>query len=203
VEMPLPFAAQAPGAISIGSLSKSFWGGLRIGWVRAPQELVDACFRARLSLDLGAALLEQLVAVELLADPGDVLAERRRLLRESRTAAVGALAEHLPDWRVPSTHGGLTLWCELPEALSTALALAAEPHGVLLAAGPAFAPEGGYDRYLRIPLTLPAEVLVDAVRRLVTAWDDARSGRPPAEPVRGVVPSSGRLPQRDRKSVVA
>lgn len=203
LEMPLPFAAHAPGAISIGSLSKSFWGGLRIGWVRAPDALVTACFKARLSLDLGAALLEQLVAVELLADPGHVLAERRRLLAHSRSAAVAALAEQLPEWRVPSIRGGLTLWCELPEALSTALARAAEPHGVLLAAGPAFAPEGGFDRYLRIPLTQPAEVLIDAVRRLAAAWDDVRCDRLPDRPSRGVVPAPDRRTPRDRKSVVA
>jgi DNA-binding transcriptional MocR family regulator len=206
LEMPPPFACHAAGAISIGSLSKSFWGGLRIGWVRAPEELVTACFKARLSLDLGAALLEQLVAVELLADPGEVLAERRRMLRRSRTAAVTALAAHLPEWRVPDIHGGLALWCELPEPLSTTLALAAEPHGVLLAAGPAFAPEGGYDRFLRIPLTQPADVLTDAVRRLAPAWDDARSGRLPTSPNRGAAPASSprpSFPQRDRNPVVA
>ncbi|MEO9220551.1 MAG: PLP-dependent aminotransferase family protein, partial [Mycobacteriaceae bacterium] len=201
--MPSPMAAHAPGAISIGSLSKSFWGGLRIGWVRAPQNLVTACFKARLSLDLGAALLEQLVAVELLSDADRVLEERRSQLRESRAAALAALAEQLPLWQVPRPSGGLTLWCELPDVGSTALAWSAETHGVLLAAGPAFAPEGGFDRYLRIPLTQPATVLTDAVGRLTAAWDDARSGRLPPGPDRAIVSTSRRSPQRDAKPVVA
>ena len=34
--MPRPFAAYAPDTVTLGSTSKSFWGGLRIGWVRAP-----------------------------------------------------------------------------------------------------------------------------------------------------------------------
>ena len=65
-ELPAPFASYSPGAISVGSLSKPYWGGLRIGWLRIPEDRVDAFFRARLSLDLGAPLLEQLVATELL-----------------------------------------------------------------------------------------------------------------------------------------
>ena len=60
-----PFAAYAPDTISVGSLSKTYWGGLRIGWLRVPEPRVDAFFRARLSLDLGVPLLEQLVATEL------------------------------------------------------------------------------------------------------------------------------------------
>ena len=35
--MPLPFAAHLPDVVTLGSASKAFWGGLRIGWVRAPQ----------------------------------------------------------------------------------------------------------------------------------------------------------------------
>ena len=46
----------------------------------------------------------------------------------------------------------------------------AERHDVLLAAGPSFAPEGGLDRFLRIPYTQPAHVLTDAIDRLADAW---------------------------------
>ena len=36
-EMPAPFAAFSPDTITIGSASKSFWGGLRLGWIRCPR----------------------------------------------------------------------------------------------------------------------------------------------------------------------
>ena len=39
--MPRPFAAFAPDTITLGSSSKSFWGGLRLGWIRAPHDQVD------------------------------------------------------------------------------------------------------------------------------------------------------------------
>ncbi|ROR92213.1 GntR family transcriptional regulator [Nocardioides aurantiacus] len=168
--MPAPFASYAADAVSVGSVSKPFWGGLRIGWIRVPAARADAVFRARLTLDLGTSPLEQLVAADLLRDGEDLLAHRREQLRTSRDAALLALATHLPDWRPTRPTGGLNLWCELPEALSTALVPRAERHGVLLASGPSFAPEGGLDRFVRIPFTQPAHVLTAAIERLAPAW---------------------------------
>jgi DNA-binding transcriptional MocR family regulator len=168
--MPAPFAAYSPDVVSVGSLSKSFWGGLRIGWLRIPEPRVDAFFRARLSLDLGAPLLEQLVAIELVTSSGELLDHRREQLRASRDAALAAVGEHLPDWRVSRPGGGLNLWCELPQALSSALVPKAARHDVLLASGPSFAPEGGLDRFVRLPYTQPAHVLSDAIARVGEAW---------------------------------
>jgi DNA-binding transcriptional MocR family regulator len=168
--MPAPFASYAADAVSVGSMSKPFWGGLRIGWVRVPHRLMEPLFKSRLSLDLGAALLEQLVAADLLRDGEDLLVHRREQLRASRDAALVAVAEHLPDWRPTRPTGGLNLWCELPEALSSALVPRAERHDVLLASGPSFAPEGGLDRFVRLPYTQPAHVLTASIARLGHAW---------------------------------
>ena len=68
-EMPPPFAAGNPDTITVGSASKAFWGGLRIGWIRAPRSLVRPLVESRASVDLGAAPVEQLVLAELLAGP--------------------------------------------------------------------------------------------------------------------------------------
>lgn len=169
-QMPAPFASYSPTAISVGSLSKPFWGGLRVGWLRLPRDRVDAFFRARLSLDLGVAVLEQLVGADLLGDGEHLLEHRRAQLRTSRDGALRAVATHLPDWRVARPGGGLNLWCELPRAFSSALVPHAARHGVLLAAGPAFAPEGGLDRFVRLPYTQPHHVLTEAITRLAEAW---------------------------------
>lgn len=177
-EMPAPFAAHSPDAVTVGSLSKPFWGGLRIGWVRAPEELVDAFFRARLSLDLGTPLLEQLVAVDLIQSGAGLLEHRRAQLRQSREAAIAALARHLPEWKVRPPGGGLSLWCELPDdrAHSSDLVPYAAGRDVIIVPGPAFAPEGGLDRFLRVPFTAPPEVLEDAIARIAVAWRDAPAG---------------------------
>lgn len=177
-EMPAPLAAHALGAVSVGSTSKPWWGGLRVGWVRAPEHLVDAVIAARLTLDLGAPVLEQLVAADLLDQGAAGLVERRTALRASRDAARAALLERLPDWEVAAPAGGLSLWCRLPAPRSSALAAEAQRHGVALAPGPAFAPEGGLDRHLRIPFALPPEVMVEAVARVATAWEAVLAGAP-------------------------
>jgi DNA-binding transcriptional MocR family regulator len=179
-EMPAPFAAFAPDAITIGSASKAFWGGLRLGWIRAPYGQMGALTRARIGLDLGAPVMEQLVLARLLDDADTVVEEQRRRLREQRDRLAEALAEHLPEWRFRVPAGGLAMWCELPDALGTAVADEADRLGVIVAPGPAFAVEGGLDRYLRIPWTRPGDVLEEAVRRLARAWDRvARRGRGP------------------------
>ena len=175
-----PLAAQLPDAVSIGSASKAFWGGLRIGWVRAPRDLVRTLVQVRASSDLGTAPLEQLVVADLLADPTAVLADQRTRLRTQRDLLVARLAAVLPDWQVEVPGGGLFLWAGLPTESSSRLAAAAERQGLLLGAGPRFYPGAGGERRMRLPYAAPAEVLEEAVRRLVRAWADVENGRPGA-----------------------
>lgn len=167
--LPAPFASYHRDTLTAGSLSKGFWAGLRIGWLRVPPDRMDEITRARLSMDLGSPVLEQLAATRLLGDR-QLLAQRLRQLRSARDAAMEALARHLPDWSVQRPDGGLFLWCTLPEPLSSTLVARAESRGVVLAAGPEFAPQGGLDRFVRIPYTQPAELLIDAIARLADAW---------------------------------
>ncbi len=177
--MPQPFAAYSPGAITIGSASKSFWGGLRLGWIRASDEQMVGLTRARIGFDLGAPVLEQLVLTRLLSDPEPVLAEQRSRLRAQRDRLAAAVAAHLPDWRFRLPGGGLALWCELPHAGATSVVAEAERRGVILAPGPVFAAEGGLDRFVRIPWTLPGDRLEDAATRLGEAWSVLTTGDQP------------------------
>jgi DNA-binding transcriptional MocR family regulator len=175
--MPAPFACFAPDAITLGSASKGFWGGLRIGWVRAPLHRVREVTAARMSLDLASPPLEQLALLEMLEAEPEIRRHHRAGLNASRDALLVALGRHLPEWRVAPGRGGLAVWCRLPLPLSSSLSVTAEDHGVYLAAGPSFAPDGGLEHWLRLPHTLPPAVLTDAVRRLAPAWEEARSGR--------------------------
>jgi DNA-binding transcriptional MocR family regulator len=65
-EPPLPLAAHDPAVISVGALSKIVWGGLRIGWIRAPGSLVARLTRLRAVHDLGGNIPAQLAAAYLL-----------------------------------------------------------------------------------------------------------------------------------------
>ncbi|MGL5823950.1 MAG: aminotransferase class I/II-fold pyridoxal phosphate-dependent enzyme, partial [Nocardioides sp.] len=173
-EVPPPLAAYLAAAggeaITVGGISKLFWGGLRVGWLRAPLSRMAALTEARLTMDLGVPVLEQLVTIRLLADPDEALTAHRLRLREQRDALTSALAARLPDWsfRVPS--GGLALWCRLPLPHAVAVSIAAEERGVVVAPGPVFAPYGGLASRLRIPFTRPVDELTVAVDRLADAW---------------------------------
>ncbi len=173
-EMPAPFASFAPDTITLGSASKSFWGGLRLGWIRAPRGQMDRLTRARVGLDLGAPVLEQLALERILADPAPVLEPHLARLREQRDGLAASLREHLPEWRFRLPAGGLAMWCELPVPLGTAVAAEAERLGLIVAPGPVFAAEGGLDQFVRIPWTRPVDELDEAVRRLAEAWSVVR-----------------------------
>lgn len=179
--LPAPTAAfdRHSRVISIGGMSKPYWGGLRIGWVRASAPQVQRLAAARVGVDMASPVLDQLVAVHLLADAPAILMARRAQLTEQRDALLGALAEWLPDWRVTVPHGGVTLWAELDGPVSSALARAAEEVGVRLAPGPRFGLDGTLERFLRLPFTLPAADLVDAVARIAAVrYDLDRAHRP-------------------------
>ncbi|MBK6024696.1 DNA-binding transcriptional MocR family regulator [Brevundimonas nasdae] len=170
-------AVDAPRMVRLGSMSKSVWGGLRIGWIRADRAVIQRLAQSRASFDLGVPILEQLAAVELLNDGGAALAARRPLLRARRDHLRARLAERLPDWVCPRPAGGLSLWARLPGPVSSALVQQAGEEGVRLAAGPRFGIDGAFERRLRLPYTLPEAELDQVVERLARAAE--KVGRSP------------------------
>ena len=167
------FAASAPRTPTlacVGSASKAFWAGLRLGGVRAPRDLVDRLAVARGTSDIAPAVLDQLVLLELLRHEDDVLGPLRAELRENRDHLRRLLAERFPSWRVPRPDGGMVLWADLGAPASTALAALAGRQGIRLAPGTAFSVDGSFDQFLRLPYSAPVEVLEEAVDVLVDAW---------------------------------
>lgn len=173
---PAPFAAHSESAITLGSAGKAWWGGLRVGWARAPMTQVSPILESRHSLDLGTAVLEQLVVAELLRAGSDLLDERRREARLRREAMVDAVRRHLPDWEFRVPLGGLNLWVELPVDRGEELSRVAEQAGVRLAHGGQFGVQGGMGRFVRIPYCVPPDAADEVGRRLATAWQLALGG---------------------------
>ncbi|MEV6493765.1 PLP-dependent aminotransferase family protein [Actinoplanes sp. NPDC051633] len=158
--------------VSIGGMSKAYWGGLRIGWVRASAPLVQRLAALRVGVDMGSPVLDQLVAVHLLDKAEEIVASRRAELAARRDVLAATLAEQLPEWRFKLPHGGVMLWAELDGPISSALARAAEEVGVRLAPGPRFGLDGTLERFVRLPFTLPPDDLVEAVRRIASVRHD-------------------------------
>ncbi|MFH5208415.1 PLP-dependent aminotransferase family protein [Antrihabitans sp. NCIMB 15449] len=173
VEPPTPVASFARGSevVTIGSASKSFWGGLRVGWIRANPALVTRLAGTRSAVDLGTPIMDQLATAHLLADADAILNARRNLLRRQRDSLLTALTDHLPEWRPLNGSGGMSLWVQLPSPVSTSLAATAPNFGVLLAAGPRFGVEGAFERFIRLPYAQTDADLCLAVSALAAAYD--------------------------------
>ncbi|MBN3453700.1 PLP-dependent aminotransferase family protein [Mycobacterium sp. DSM 3803] len=156
--------------LTVGSMSKSFWGGLRVGWIRADRNTLATVAAIRPALDLGTPILEQLTAARLLTQYTDVLPERRELIRTRREFLVSLLARELPEWQPGPGRGGMSLWVKLPAPMSTALSAAASRLGLDIPAGPRFGVDGTLERFIRLPYALPEPQLEEAVALLVRAW---------------------------------
>lgn len=166
-----PMSAFSTAVVSIGSLSKSHWAGLRTGWIRADEDLVARFIATRTVMDLGGPVVEQLAAARLIRSFSDPLDARLEELRHNRESLLRLLGQQLPEWEVETPKGGLTVWCRLPSPCSTALTVLAPDFGVRLAAGPRFGVGGAFEHYLRVPYTLPPAQLETAVGALRAAQD--------------------------------
>lgn len=171
-----PLAALDGRVVTLGSMSKAFWSGLRVGWVRADPPLLARLAQARGTVDLSSPVLEQLVAVRLLAVADEVLADRIGWLTAARDALLAALADQLPDWRVTRPQAGAMLWVQLPGGSSTRLAGHALDLGLRITPGPRFTVDGTADRWLRLPLSVPPETVGEVVGVLREAWSRTAAG---------------------------
>jgi DNA-binding transcriptional MocR family regulator len=165
-----PMAALDGGVLSVGSVSKPIWGGVRVGWIRAEQDLISELAVVRARSDMSGSVLDQLIALRILGDCESLLATRRAELRVQRDALLAAVQQRLPAWRPSIPDGGLSSWIRLDSPAATALTRLAEERGVLITPGSRFAVGASLERYLRLPYTLPPPVLAEAVERLARCW---------------------------------
>ncbi len=164
--------------ITVGSMSKSFWGGLRIGWIRASRGVIERLAAIRALQDMSGSVLDQLVADRLLADPEPALRIQRARLRDGAAALLSALDGQLPHWQPTRPTGGASVWVELPGPYATELARLGPSAGVAIVPGPRFGPDGTMESFLRLPFTAAPDVLRTAVQRLAAIDGTAAAARP-------------------------
>lgn len=179
---PVPLALVRDDVIRVGSLGKTVWGGLRVGWVRATPDVVRRLHSGRPARDLGTAEFEQAVAARLLARMPEILPQRARLLSTGYRSLRAALQRALPEWDVPDVDGGVAMWVGLPAPLSSPLVLGARAESVYLSAGSRFAVDGNHENRLRIPFTAPPVALEHAVDVLAAVWERVCAGVPTSGP---------------------
>ena len=167
-------ASYAPAApiLTIGSLSKLAWPGLRAGWVRAPEPIVERLARLKSANDLGSPLLTQAIAVRLLGAIDQIRILRCHQLKPRRDLMARLLRESLPDWKFRLPSGGLFFWVKLPAGDSREFAQVALRHGALILPGPAMSAAEQHAPFIRLPFLAEDETLRTGVRRLSAAWRD-------------------------------
>lgn len=161
--------------VYMGTLSKEIAPGLRIGWVVAAPEMIEALTMAKQGSDMCTSGVTQRIALGALESG---LIERLQpvivsLYRERRDALCVALADHLADWfdwEVPV--GGMFVWAVArdPSIDTDRLWSVALEAGVCVAPSSVFDASGQNRRALRLNFTLnPPDKLAEGVRRLATA----------------------------------
>ena len=137
----------------VGSVSKSFMTGLRVGFLLADAPLIEDLLLTKRYTDLGSPSIVQAIAAEFLNDGyAEHLGAMRRRYRERRDAAVAALESRLPPaCSFTRPQGGFQLWVTLPPGVSSLETfLRAVQAGVAVGPGPAHDVDGRYAGALRL-----------------------------------------------------
>lgn len=180
-ELPPPVCAFDPAGstvLTVGSASKAFWAGMRIGWVRAAPEVIRSLVSARAYADLGTPVLEQLAINWLMGTGGweQAVGIRRAQAGENRDALVAAVRRELPSWEFDVPRGGLTLWVRTGGLSGSRIAEVGERVGVRVPGGPRFGVDGAFEGYVRLPFTVGGPVADEAAVRLAAAARLVESG---------------------------
>jgi DNA-binding transcriptional MocR family regulator len=165
------FSSEAE-VISVGSLSKLFWGGLRIGWIRASVSVIDRLTRVKGLTDLGSGVPSQLLALRLLPHADRARAARRRELLAGYERLTTGLERRLPTWRPQVPRGGGSLWVRLPVDNAGRFADAALQAGVRIAPGTLFSARDRFDDHVRLPFVADPATIELGVERMAHAWDE-------------------------------
>ncbi|MBP5625377.1 MAG: PLP-dependent aminotransferase family protein [Bacteroidales bacterium] len=138
----------------LGSFSKVFAPGFRLGWILGAPELLDQIYVCKQALDLCPPVFDQYIAAEFMGS-GALDANLRKsieLYRGKRDKMLALLEKYMPagvSWTHPE--GGLFLFLTLPEGFDTvALYDRALSAGVAYVAGSFFYPDGSHRNTMRI-----------------------------------------------------
>ncbi len=180
--------------MSLGTLSKIFCPGLRVGWIASNKNFRDKLVIVKQGADLHSSTFDQMVAAEYL-DMYDIDQNIRRILvayRSRRDVMVRALELEMPAGvRFSRPAGGLFLWVELPDEINSRDLLSrCLEHNVAFVPGGSFFPAGNRENTLRLNFSnMPEERIVEGVRRMAVALREMMSEKAAS---RGIAPEKAR-----------
>jgi len=153
-------------------MSKLFWGGLRVGWIRGPKEMIAHLGQVKATDDLGSSVISQLATVRLLGQALKARELRRAEVSTSLARLEQLMRQYLPSWTWRPPAGGLSLWACLPQGSASELARAAMRQGLAIVPGSVMSPRGAFDDHVRLPLGRGDQTMTAAIKALAEAWTE-------------------------------
>jgi DNA-binding transcriptional MocR family regulator len=161
------------------SVSKLIGPGPRVGILYGPADLLKKVGKIAEDTYISPALLSQGIVYEYLRSGKlpDQIARLKALYAPRLQACLDALDKYLPDAQTTRPDGGFFLSVTLPEGISTvAVRERAKTYQLNLADGQAFFPDGGGERFLRLPYcALSPEEINEGISRLAATVKELRA----------------------------
>ena len=171
--IPTMYSFSPDRVIHLGSFSKIFAPGFRLGWAIAHPEILDKIYVCKQSLDLCPPILDQYVAAEFLSSGrlDENLKKSVDLYRGKRDLMLSLLEKHMPEgvtWTHPE--GGLFLFLTMPEGFDAVKFYdRALDVGVAYVAGEFFHPDGSGKNTMRLNFSfMSADRMREGIELLAT-----------------------------------
>ena len=171
--IPTMYSLDPDRVIHLGSFSKIFAPGFRLGWAIAHPEILDKIYVCKQSLDLCPPIFDQYVAAEFLSSGrlDENLLKSIELYKSKRDLLLGLLEEHMPEgvkWTHPE--GGLFLFLTMPEGFDAVKFYdKALDAGVAYVAGEFFHPDGSGKNTMRMNFSfMSPQKITEGVKLLAT-----------------------------------
>ncbi len=168
--------------MDMGTFSKTFCPGLRIGWLAAPVKLMKEFVKVKQSADLHTSAFDQAIIDRYMDEYSldEHVREINKLYKHRRDLLLNTMKETFTDgttWTHPE--GGLFLWLTFPEGVSARKVfdkcIEKNVAGVL---GEFFYPNAKNDRHMRINYSnMPDDRIIEGVRRMAEALKEIKEGK--------------------------
>ena len=172
-DVPTIYSLAPERTLHLGSFSKIFAPGFRLGWIIADPALLEQIFVCKQALDLCPPVFDPYLAAEFMGS-GALDRNLKRsisLYRDKRDYMISLLEKYMPasvTWTHPD--GGLFLWVTLPEGVDTvAMYDSALAAGVAYVAGSFFYPDGSHRNTMRLNFSYLARERMKAGVKLLAA----------------------------------
>jgi 2-aminoadipate transaminase len=181
--IPTMYSLDPDRVIHLGSFSKIFAPGFRLGWAIAHPDILDKIYVCKQSLDLCPPIFDQYVAAEFLSSGrlDENLVKSIELYKGKRDLLLGLLEEHMPEgvtWTHPA--GGLFLFLTMPEGFEAVKFYdKALDAGVAYVAGEFFHPDGSGKNTMRMNFSFMShEKITEGVKLLSRLICEMSAGAP-------------------------